>query len=721
MPGQRLFSWLHLSDIHFGHGSEHHKLDQRDVWNKLTSDIQEAVNSGHVPRPNKIFITGDLAFSGENGQYNDLGTRLRTFARSLQLRADDILTVPGNHDAQRSIVSQDSVFGGAFSDLRSTGRIDEALSDQKMNELLESRFANYLAFCREFTYDGRSTYWTQVIKTRLLNIRVVGLNTAILANDKFDKGKLALGLKQLERAIPSDKSELVIALSHHPFREWLSDGSTVETRLRSHAHIHLLGHVHEPASQLSVPGGGYSWLQICASAVHTDESESEAVHGYNFASLCIDGSDNLHVEIWPRHWDKKNARFCIDSKNTDSYSSSAVHKLNRPKHSEVIRTREFLHQADRYPESAEGGVFDHHSIERIAAEIDSDMNRRIAVASESLRSVARRFRSLFMIDDRHLDQHPLFIELRNTLDSLVPGIVLNEEDGILRRANIRHAILRTETLHSILSAIETEKLREVAKEIGKHAAGDLINILDSGRHVPATARDFVALWDFWDRTGGWGKLFLPESECDDDKGIWRLHISNNFLEVDRERKRCNAPKESDEWVNAAKLDIEATHKLCEFWCGYIHGFLEESLPEIRNMMLTTSLNDSRGIFIPAYSKVETVSHDCLPDESICGDIFIIKFISDGLSGPIAMLSRARGLINDNPPMAVMCTIEALHSAASAFPEKFKSILDSTNNQPRKKRLTKAQKSQSTNLAFQRDGTPEEWLDDANWMIRSLLL
>jgi len=718
MTGKILFSWLHLSDIHFGHGSTHYQLDQKEVWRKLTQDVVDALKTHFAPRPSKIFITGDLAFSGAGDEYQDLGIRLRDFARNLDLLTSDILAVPGNHDVQRGVAKNRDL--DALCHWRDTGDLDTVLAIPENRKLLASRFANFTNFCREYAFGARGTWWSQPIKTKRLPIRVVGLNTAMLSNDDEDMGKLALGFRQLEETLPSGDGELVIALTHHPLSGWLSDGDRIEARLRSRTHIHLHGHVHEPCSLVTKPGGGSEWLQICASAAHTDEASPEAIHGYSFGAIGVDESDRFVVEIWPRRWDRKNARFCVDSDNADPYASSACHILDRPRPSALVKPVERTISYRVRGEPVAEAVFDRNTLGGIVAEIDPDMTRRASVADESLHMVAKRFQSLFFVEEENLDAHPLFAELNTTLHSLVPGIVLNEEDGILRRANTRHAILRTQTLHAILGGVEHGKLRLIALEIGRSAARDLIsNVLYSGRHVPATASDFVALWDFWDRTGGWGKLSMPGAELEDGKRVWQLHVINNFLEVDRERRSCGAEASPEVLEEATRSDLEATHDLCEFWCGYIHGFLDESLPRIREIMLSTSVNDSRGVFIPAYSKVESVTHENVHDQSTSEDVFSIRFVPEPLSEAIGHLSTARRVVGTNKSDAMTYLVQAVHLSASEFPDRFSEVVVKLEDPARRERLLRMQTCLHIPPGYERMGTAEEWLEDANWMIKGL--
>src|SRR6266478_5924107 len=57
------FGWLHLSDIHFGHGRAGTHIDQGLVLDRLVSDLR-ALQTRNVPRPQSVLVTGDVAYSG---------------------------------------------------------------------------------------------------------------------------------------------------------------------------------------------------------------------------------------------------------------------------------------------------------------------------------------------------------------------------------------------------------------------------------------------------------------------------------------------------------------------------------------------------------------------------------------------------------------------------------------------------------------------------------
>ena len=60
-------TWLHVSDLHFGHGDAHYRFDQQGVMGAILRDAEERAKL--LGPPDLIFVTGDIAFSGQKEQY----------------------------------------------------------------------------------------------------------------------------------------------------------------------------------------------------------------------------------------------------------------------------------------------------------------------------------------------------------------------------------------------------------------------------------------------------------------------------------------------------------------------------------------------------------------------------------------------------------------------------------------------------------------------------
>ncbi|MFO0758192.1 MAG: TIR domain-containing protein [Byssovorax sp.] len=342
---ETLFRWIHLSDIHFGHGDAQHGWDQKMVLETLRADLAAMVKKDPAPI-DAIFVTGDIAFSG-NGrratEYDDARERLASFAAEAGVSASQIFLVPGNHDVNRK-VDDDPDIKKLVTDLRAaTVKIDTALGKADQRRQLARRMAAYLDFAKAFApacldaapkAPEERLYWSHRLVTRKgLPVRIVGLNTSLLCADEQDKGRLVLGNEQLARALfdpPIDKGkELVLVLSHHPLRAgWLADEDAAGAWIRNHAHAHLSGHVHVARTEQTRTGGGGDFVWLTAGAAHGDAEPSgvPAAHGYGLGAVVrAGGKARLHT--WPRKWSPENAGFRIDHDNVPDGADHAEHDL----------------------------------------------------------------------------------------------------------------------------------------------------------------------------------------------------------------------------------------------------------------------------------------------------------------------------------------------------------------------------------------------------------
>jgi hypothetical protein len=257
-----------------------------------------------------------------------------------------VFAVPGNHDVDWS-ADKDRNLARLVRSLREgTENLDTVLADKGDRAQLAQRMANYLnlsadlaPFClRDAQEPTDRIWWSHQLDTHGgMRVRLVGLNTAIISAESPDHGKLLLGKETLAHAFANSSSrddELIIVLSHHPFRDgWLSDQRESDAWVRSHAHIHLSGHVHAADLEESRSGSGSSFIRIVAGAIH-EEKQSDGLpagHGYSVASVFQGKDGMLKLRVWPRKWSDKNKDFRLDVENVRPGSEFAEHDLARVK------------------------------------------------------------------------------------------------------------------------------------------------------------------------------------------------------------------------------------------------------------------------------------------------------------------------------------------------------------------------------------------------------
>ncbi|XXX76039.1 metallophosphoesterase [Sorangium sp. So ce134] len=345
-PPEPLFTWLHLSDVHFGHRDVAHRWDQKLVLPRLLEEIRTFRDNSEIalPRIDAILVTGDIAWSGKLEQYDQARTWLKQVAHAVGLELRHVFAVPGNHDVDRDL-DKERALQRLLRSLRD-GRdaLDDALCDPADRSSLARRQGAYLKFAADLAPVDLGTpqppearlWWSSSLTVHEgLQVRLVGLNTALLAADDQDRGKLCLGKEQLATTLlnpPPNSDELVVVLSHHPFVDgWLADQRDVDREVQSTAHLHLSGHVHEHENNAYRGGSGMGMVRIVAGAVHGDKQPQGVIieHGFSFGAV-VRGNDNcLRARVFPRRFSDKNRDCRLDGDNVPKGQYYAEHIIPR--------------------------------------------------------------------------------------------------------------------------------------------------------------------------------------------------------------------------------------------------------------------------------------------------------------------------------------------------------------------------------------------------------
>jgi predicted MPP superfamily phosphohydrolase len=332
---ETLLRWIHISDIHMGHGGVPGQWDQELVLQQLLRDVGRQPKD---PPVDLVFVTGDVAqMGGASKRFDEYGKAtawLSQVAAAVGVPRDRVFVVPGNHDVDRGVDTADPAVGALVADLRA-GKIelDAALADPALRAMLARRMEKYAAFSRGFADPGGDgLFWSRSFKAKSgLPVRLVGLNTSLLAADNFDHGKLRVGLGQLAEALRGvTDEELVIALGHHPATGgWLADEARIAGHLKGSVHALLTGHVHLSDAEQTRSGGGTTFLRVVAGSAHGDAMPEgiPAGHGYNFGAVVRTDRGGAAVRIWPRRWVEKDGEFRVDKDSTPDRADFSEHPL----------------------------------------------------------------------------------------------------------------------------------------------------------------------------------------------------------------------------------------------------------------------------------------------------------------------------------------------------------------------------------------------------------
>jgi hypothetical protein len=256
-----------------------------------------------------------------------------------------------------------------------------------------------------------------------------------------------------------------------------------------------------------------------------------------------------------------------------------------------------------------------------------------------------------------------------------------------------------------MQKLDSNQLLSTGRDIGRGAALDLIEkTLKSKKFVPASPQAFVSLWDFWESTGGWGKLSFiidnyescvpSQAQEGTHEPEWYIKVENNFL-------RVHSPDE--------------TGKLCNFWCGYIHGFLEVSLPQIDDLMADLDEKEKANVNLPPYRQVEAVIH-C--EENNNESIFRVRLKKRIFSEAIELLSDSkRRLRQGDNRVSMMLSRDAVNSAKSVAGIDFEEWLNGIQLPVKSGSILEQMKT--GNISSATNKTAKDWFEVANLLIQRL--
>lgn len=320
------FSWLHLTDFHFG------LKGQDTLWPNLRQPFLDDLEKLHdLTGPWQVVLfSGDLVQQGRSEEFESMQREVldRVWKKLEELGSGKarFLAVPGNHDLYRPDPKEDNP------------ALDGLLDKDGFNRI-SAKFWEYpTGAYRNVVRDafGAYTAWWNATSRRPDNltpgllpgdfsctidhdgqaIGIVGLNTAFLQLQGGDyREKLVWDNRQLQAVCGGaaddwlKRHSVCLLLSHHG-PDWL----TPEARKHGDSEIspagrfaaHLYGHNHEADIQYIRSGGnalGIRRLQGCSvfGMERIGEPPAQLVrsHGYSVGRIEF-GAEKATLRIWPR-------------------------------------------------------------------------------------------------------------------------------------------------------------------------------------------------------------------------------------------------------------------------------------------------------------------------------------------------------------------------------------------------------------------------------------
>lgn len=274
VPSRTSVRWLHLSDFHF---RERMAWDQRPPLEALERWLRERATRGE--RPDLVFVTGDIAWSGRDGEYELAEDYFRRLADVLELDPRRRwFVVPGNHDVDQNRIRL--VDGRILDGIDDPDSLAEIQEDAESMRLLGRRLERFYAFTERFLGPVRAwrieaPWRADVVDLDGLQVGVLQLNSTWAGGLRGDQGRLVLGDVQVRACLEMTRdAHLRVALMHHPLADLAAfDRDRAGERLAAAdgADLVLRGHLHESRAVRHEPAharepGGY--CEIAAGAAY---------------------------------------------------------------------------------------------------------------------------------------------------------------------------------------------------------------------------------------------------------------------------------------------------------------------------------------------------------------------------------------------------------------------------------------------------------------------
>ena len=312
----REITWIHLSDWHQGKP----QFDRTVVLDGLIKDIGQRERIGtQLKQVDFIVFSGDLAFSGKEGEYE--AAKINLFKPVLEatgLTPERLFIVPGNHDLDRE--EFELLPEALQKPFESEDLVKQWLENKKKRQRLLEPFAAYKQFVAEYTGQESPDYASvRRLEINGISIALLGINSSLMAGRKnqqggevTDRGKLTVGELQIYEPLKEiEGDDLRIAVLHHPFN-WLRsfEQKKIKQRLGKQCQFILCGHEHDPrVERREGTRGNYVFIPTGASYARRDWSNS-----YNFVHLDFDTGEGL---VYLRRWSDPRNQWIKDEDTYD--------------------------------------------------------------------------------------------------------------------------------------------------------------------------------------------------------------------------------------------------------------------------------------------------------------------------------------------------------------------------------------------------------------------
>lgn len=317
-------AWLHLSDLHLRSGDQY---NQDIAVSSLLNDLMQLVDKEQY-RFDLIFITGDIAFSGNSEEYALANEFVRNLSSATAVPVDRIFCVPGNHDVDRTRITP--FVNSSSKSLNTRDSVSQVIGNKKERELFTDRYIPYFKFLKATFPWAKGINCSDLSYTQTLNINgikfaIVGLNSAWLAGSDNDHGSIIIGERQVREAIDkANNPDFLLSLVHHPLSFLTEfDLSDVRAILNSRCDFLLHGHVHN-FGVVNVVSPDSEVFHLAAGVTYQGRNELLA---YNIVSLDL---ENGRANVAMRRYSDREGGFWAPDTSTYRAAPNGILSLTLP-------------------------------------------------------------------------------------------------------------------------------------------------------------------------------------------------------------------------------------------------------------------------------------------------------------------------------------------------------------------------------------------------------
>ena len=315
---------LHLSDIHFRSPicRTPHLDRDKPFRSRLEHDLVGLCNADGV-RVDAILVGGDIAFKADPDEYDAAKAWLLRIADISGCRPSNILTVPGNHDVDRTTCGKDEVLeaqAGIASGANNIERDSALLHRLSSEERAKALFAPLEAYNEFAAQFGCQLFHTHPFWERTLELgngvklRMHGLTSTFISGaGERDSAPGRLFLGSCQTVLDPDPDVVSLVLCHHP-PSWFLDASEAENIIDARAKLQFFGHEHDQRCKRVK-----EYMRFLAGAVNPARDEQAWRPGYNLVDLTVIGEGaerELDIRAHLRAFQPAPAEFYVSLHST---------------------------------------------------------------------------------------------------------------------------------------------------------------------------------------------------------------------------------------------------------------------------------------------------------------------------------------------------------------------------------------------------------------------